>query len=905
MARRIKNAYIIAKKKQLKKIRYSKKIEPVTFNYRLKTLFLIYLLKCIIFSPIIAIKLYFTLMKTHFFKFLLLNFSALVVVLIYIFICYISLPNISKLYNYKPSLSSKFYDRNDNLIFELGNERRTYIPIEQIPKPLIYAFIATEDKTFYTNSGIDFYGLARTAITDVYKFVRRQKLAGASTITQQVVKNILLTNERTITRKIKEIILSYRISKILSKDKIMEIYLNHIYLGMQAYGIVSASEEYFGKTVAQLTIPEMAMLAAMPKAPSAINPFRNYNRALQRRNWVLLRMMEDGYITPDKYEEYKNTELVVTKRHSFYAPFYAPSFFTQNLLTAKETKITKDDLLNNGYKIKLTIDKDLQNLAQNALNHSLENYSKKHGFEGALFSFSENETKQRTPLELLRQVDEPENINKFQIAVVLEVNEDAVKIGLKNNQTGIILLNDMLWAKQKITETEIKDTEIKQCSDVLKVGDVIVVDKKTDDSNYYTLEQLPKINGGVLVMNPQTGEILAMVGGYADPAGGFNRTIQAYRQMGSVIKPFVYATALENGFTPASIFMDADININIGDGIVWSPTNHTKTTAGPTTLRIGLEKSKNTITIRVADAVGIKKIRKTIIKSGLNSNPESNLSTALGSVESSIIDIARAYSAFVNNGVEPNTYLINSVSLQHSSNEVRDSSVFNKIYFSKCDANAMCKVDVEKSTLPEQQENNDENQTDKVNEQSEEQKQQENKTKNKTIFSPETSYQIINMLEGAVIRGTSQRLKSLGIPLASKTGTSNEGKDMWNVAITPELIIVVYVGYDVPMETGNYGSQYALPVTKEILSNLIGQIQFNDFQTPDGIKFIKINRKTGKKVTSNEVEIDNDNVDENKNQTDNTDFIFEAFKEKDLVNEENLQNEQTSEDFIDITDINN
>ena len=899
------NTHTNTEKKKLKPNIASKNSKQINIRYQLKISFFTHLLQCIIFSPIIAVRWYFTLMKTRFFKFLLLNFSALVVILIYLFICYISLPNISKLYNYKPSLSSKFYDRNNNLIFELGNERRTYIPIEQIPKPLIYAFIATEDKTFYTNSGIDFYGLTRTAIIDVYKFVRRQKLAGASTITQQVVKNILLTNERTITRKIKEIILSYRISKILSKDKIMEIYLNHIYLGMQAYGIVSASEEYFGKTVAQLTIPEMAMLAAMPKAPSAINPFRNYNRALQRRNWVLLRMMEDGYITPDKYEEYKNTELIVKKRHNFYAPFYAPAFFTQNLLTAKETHITKNDLLNNGYKIKLTIDKDLQKLAQNALNNSLENYSKKHGFEGAIFSFSEQEIKQYTPLELLRKIDEPENINRFQTAVVLEVNEDAVKIGLKNNQTGTILLNDMLWAKQKITETEIKDTEIKRCSDVLKVGDVIIVDKKTDESNYYTLEQLPKINGGVLAMNPHTGEILAMVGGYADPAGGFNRTIQAYRQMGSVIKPFIYATALENGFTPASIFMDADISINIGDRVVWNPTNHTKTTTGPTTLRIGLEKSKNTITVRVADAVGIKKIRKTIIKSGLNPNPESNLSTALGSVESSLIDIARAYSAFVNNGIKPNTYLIDNISLQNSSNEPKDSLVFNKIYFSDCDANAMCKVDFEKNTIQEQQENTNEAQNNEDVEQNKEQKQQEDKAKNTAIFSPETSYQIINMLEGAVIRGTSQRLKSLGIPLASKTGTSNEGKDMWNVAITPELIIVVYVGYDVPMATGNYGSQYALPVVKEILSNLIGQIQFNDFPTPDGIKFIKINRKTGKKVNSNEVEIDDKNTDNTKNQTDSTDFIFEAFKENDLVNEENLQNEQASEDFIDITDINN
>ena len=329
--------------------------------------------------------------------FLVILFFAL-----YLLYCSVSLPSLEKVFNYKPYLISKFYDANDELIYEYGTEKRTHININQVPKMLVYAFISAEDKTFYTNPGFDIDSLTKTFVRDVIKVARGRRLNGGSTITQQVVKNILLSNERTISRKIKEIILSYRLSKILPKDTIMEIYLNHIYLGMQAYGIVSASDEYFGKSVSQLTIPEMALLAGMPKAPSVINPFRNYNRAIERRNWVLSRMMENGYITQDQYEQYSKTELVVKKKQNDHYPFYAPSFFAKSLLSSKEIGITKDSLLQDGYKVKLTIDGELQRIAQKALNNSLEDYSKKHGYTGPIMMFNESEVKDKTPSELLR-----------------------------------------------------------------------------------------------------------------------------------------------------------------------------------------------------------------------------------------------------------------------------------------------------------------------------------------------------------------------------------------------------------------------------------------------------------------------------------------------------------------------
>ncbi len=902
------------------------------------------LLLFILFFPFFVLWWYFRLLKTKPRQWFFLTFTGVSVVFFYLLFCVITLPKIEKLTEYRPVLSSKFYDRNGEMIFEVGNERREYVEFEKIPKMLVYAFISAEDKTFYTNSGVDFVGLGRTILQDAVKFLRRQRLAGASTITQQVVKNILLTNEYSITRKIKEIILSYKVAKQLPKDKIMEIYLNHIYLGNQAYGISSAALEYFGKTLAQLTVPEMALLAAMPKAPSAINPFRNYKRALVRRNYVLQRMMEDGYITQEQYENYSNAEIVVKKRYNFYYPFYAPAFFAQSLLTSKETKLSKDNVLNDGYIVNLTLDGKMQRLAQKALNENLERYSKNHGFEGAIFSFSEEKMKEKTPAELLRSVDEPENIGKFLLALVLKVEKDKVQVGLKDGTKGFVGLNDMLWAKPKISETEVENIEIKDCSQVLKVGDVVVVGKKTDIGNYYSLEQLPKINGGVLIMNPKSGEILAMVGGYNDPAGSFNRTIQAFRQLGSIVKPFVYGTALEKGYTPTSIFMDADININIGDGIIWTPENDSKTTRGPMTLRRALELSRNTVTVRVANEIGVKSIRKAIKKAKINDNPDHNLGIAIGSVESSLLKIGTAFSNFVNDGVMPQTYMISSVkniienkkiidltteqniededdqeNKKTNKNEKEDNETSNlvlgKLFFTDCDANSQCRIELEDlnnalqtgekkddlkntnekdadkteqgKTKQKQEGLNDNEGKNKENSDSEEGNNKENKvilldekTEKRRLFTPQTAYQILNILQGAVKNGTSRRLSSMPMSLSSKTGTSNGGKDLWNVVMTPELLIVAFVGYDVPTETNNYGGQYALPISKDILMELYNDgYVFGDFKTPDGITFVKVNRNTGIPTE------DDDNA------------IFEAFKETDEIPTEKKEEE------IDITDI--
>ena len=882
----------------------------------------------IIFFPIFLIKWYFELMFKKTFLFFLLNFFVISCISVYFLFCYIKLPDINKLTEYKPVLSSKFYDRNGNLLLEVGDEKRSYIKINDIPKMLIYAFISAEDKSFYTNSGVDFIGLSRTVIQDFKKIIRRQRLAGASTITQQVVKNILLTNEYSFSRKLKEIILSYQISKTLPKDKIMEIYLNHIYLGQQSYGIVTASKQYFNKSVSQLTVPEMALLAAMPKAPSAINPFKNYNRAKTRRNWVLKRMLEDEYITEQQYEKYANTDIALnqTKDNNAY-PFYAPIFFAEknfkDFLKTKNEENIKNNMLNSGYKINLTIDSEIQKLSQEALNHTLQNYTKRHGFSGPILSVSKERMKNEKPEDILKNIEEPDNIGFFNIAIVKEVLKNETKIIVKTKseyKDGIILFNDMSWARQKITETQVDNKILKSCEDVLNVGDIIVVQEKSVNGQYYTLEQLPEINGGVLVMNSKTGEILAMVGGYNDIPGAFNRTTQAFRQLGSTVKPFVYATALDNGFTPASIFMDANISINLGDGVVWEPQNDTRTTNGPMTLRSGLERSRNTITIRIADAIGVKKIRQNIIKLGINDNPDDNLGISIGSVETSLIKLVSAFSIFNNNGILPLTHIISSIEdlnniedknyknefkennylKETSKNDLNKNTLFEKIFFSNCDINNNCKIFAEESdkNIPnniEKRDNNDNNK-DTINELTNNKLNDKNNQKDKKIFSPETSYQILNILQGAVIRGTSRGLSGLNIPLAAKTGTSNGGKDLWTIAITPELTIGVYIGYDIPTETNNYGGQYALPVVREILSKI--NLNQKDFKTPENINFIKINRITGKQT----------------NQNDNKDVIFEVFKKNDVLpqfedsitnenNEESGEQEKIQNENIDLTDL--
>ena len=482
----------------------------------------------------------------------------------------------------------------------------------------------------------------------------------------------------------------------------------------------------------------------------------------------------------------------------------------------------------------------------------------------------------------------------------MAVDDKTAKIGLKDNSVGFINFNDMAWAKQKISETSVSGKRISSCKDIVSIGDVIVVKRKSADSEFFSLEQIPSINGGVVVMNSKSGEILAMVGGYNDQAGAFNRAVQAFRQVGSAIKPFIYGAALDRGFTPASLFMDTELNLNIGKGKVWSPKNHNnKVTDAPMTMRSGLELSKNTVTVRVAMATGMKRVRNIIVNSGINKRPEYNLSIALGSVESSLVNMTAAYGAFANGGVVPNTYLISNVSKIDNS-----ENILGRIYFSNCDINLKCDTDIVNSadisnknikqmisnaSIEELTDEENEKQMEAIKEQENEQIARTDNSQRRPL-SAESAYQITSMLKGAVIRGTSTGLASLNIPIAAKTGTSNGGRDLWTIAFTNDIVVGVYVGHDSPMDTDNYGGTYALPIVRNVFSHIAEKKKFADFTSPNGVKFVKIRKSTGERTL----------------EPTGKDVIFEVFKEKDSLPkmEEVVQEESVgSGPSIDIDDL--
>jgi penicillin-binding protein 1A len=821
------------------------KLNKITYYAKRSVFLLIFLLPFTF--PFYLLLSYFKVFKRNFLAFLLLHIVSFCGIFFYLkIVIFDKLPKIEKIIDYKPSLSTKFYDSQGDIIFELGVQKRSFTPIERIPQKLIQAFIAAEDKTFYTNNGIDLYGIFRMAVTNLYKILKKERLEGASTITQQVVRNILLTNERTITRKLKELILSYQLTKAVRKDKIMEIYLNHIYLGMKSYGVTTASESYFNKNLEHLTLPEMATLAALPKAPSAINPFKNKIRTTSRRNWILKRMLEDRYISEDEYHLAISQDLVVKSvKDTNYSPFYAPVFFAKSNII-KSSIIDEDSLVNNGYSIKLTIDKQMQQIAQNSLNRGLIDYTKKAGFYGPLYQFQESSLSDNNWHKLLLSVDEIDEIGDLTLAIVLKVSKDKVEVGLQDNTVSYIDLNDMLWARRRLASGEI-GPEIKKCSDILSVGDIIAV-KKVQDK--VTLEQIPKINGSLVAIDSKTGKILAMVGGYLDIAGSFNRATQAIRQLGSTVKPFIYAAALESNITPADIFMDSDISFNIGSGVVWKPRNHTRTTDGPVTFRMGLEKSLNTVTVRISDRIGVSKIRNYLIDFGINKDPEANLSVAVGSIESSLLAVVRGYSCFVNQGVMLDPYIVEEI----KSND----SAFEKILLTGIDFNPVVHNSITDSTVAENEK--------------------------KPIISSDSAYQVLSILEGAVKRGTAHQLSSLDFPVAAKSGTSDKGKDLWTIAITADVIVGVYVGYDNNLPTEKYGSQVSLPIVKEFLSLM--KHSNSNFKMPEKpLQYVKIDRLTGKRTNrplSNEV-------------------IYELFKISDQLPK--FESELGEEKIYDITDL--
>ena len=719
------------------------------------------------------------------------------------------LPDFAFLKTYKPAVSTKVYDIKGDVIADFSRERRSFINIDQVPKKVVSAFLSAEDKNFYKHPGIDAIGITRAVFKNIENFITGKRLEGASTITQQVAKNFLLTSDVSLARKVKEAILAFRIEKSLSKKRILELYLNEIYLGERSYGIASASMTYFDKSINDINFSEAALLAALPKAPSKYNPYRNYDAVKQRKNWVLKRMYENKFITKKQLETSLKYKIKLKKR--LLIMDMSPAYFVEEIRKNLIDKYGEKKIYKQGFYIKTSLDKKIQKVATNSLNKNLVNYSKRHGWTGPLYR---NYNYQKF-LELINK--KTNKSNKFTLALVGEVFDDRVKIITEKNENGFVFYQNVKWAKKRITQ-DLHKGYPKRISDVFNEGDVIYV-KKLNKLDHWSLEQIPLVNGAVVVMNPWSGRVLALSGGFDFTINQFNRATQAERQPGSAFKPFVYATALENNYKPNSIVLDAPFVIYQNKNeYKWKPKNYTGRFYGKQLFRYGIEKSNNLMTVRIANDVGLTKINKKAKELDIYKNTANILSSSLGSGETTLLKITSAYGSFVNGGKKLEPTLIDLIQDRNGKTIYKN----NKLFCLGC----RDEFDFKNPPLVE--------------------------NRYTRVFNEDVSYQMVNILKGVVERGTGKKLKKLNFELAGKTGTTNENLDAWFIGFTPELLIGVYIGFDEPTTLGKKetGSKAALPVFYDIMKELKPNKFIPFFKSTETVKFAKINPKTGKKTFS-------------------------------------------------------
>jgi penicillin-binding protein 1A len=739
------------------------------------------------------------------------------------------LPDYSQLQDYEPPVTTRVHAADGSLVAEYARERRLYIPIQAVPKRVINAFLAAEDKNFYEHGGLDFMGIARAAISYIENYGSGRHPQGASTITQQVAKNFLLSNEVSFTRKIKEALLALKIERTYSKDKILELYLNEIYLGMGTYGIAAASLVYFDKSVSELTIPEAAYLAALPKAPNNYHPFRQHARALERRNWVIDQMADAGFISADAAAKAKRTSLGVTRKPTG-AHMFSAEYFAEEVRRELYDRYGEKKLYEGGLSVRTTLDTRLQVLARKTLIDGLVRYDEAHGYRGAVDKI--DISSDWGPK--LAAVKSLSDVAPWQLAVVLEVSDKSARIGLqpghepggyisKERKVGIIPLDGVKWAK-------VKGRAPRKVGDVLAPGDVIYVEP-TNDTGQFALRQVPKISGAMVVEDPWTGRVLAMVGGFSYDQSQFNRATQALRQPGSSFKPIVYATALDNGYTPSTLILDAPIEIDQGPGVgTWRPANYEKDFYGPSTLRFGLEHSRNVMTVRLAQDVGMPLIAEYAKRFGIYDNLPPYLSFALGAGETTLMRMVTAYAMIDNGGRRVKPTLIDRIQDRYGHTVYRH----DQRECIGCDAKKW-NNQPEPSLIDRREQ----------------------------VLDPMTAYQITSLMEGVVQRGTGTILRSLKRPVAGKTGTTSDYKDAWFIGFTPDIVAGVYIGFDKPksLGRGETGGRVAAPVVRDFLKDALAGKPPVPFRVPPGIKLVRVDHKTGMRAGPN-----------------TTDVILEAFK---------------------------
>jgi len=714
------------------------------------------------------------------------------------------LPDYTQLKNYEPPVMTRVHAGDGSILAEYAHERRLYLPSSAIPDRVKQAFISAEDKNFYTHHGIDPEGVVRAALV----LVKGDKhMQGASTITQQVAKNFLLTNERSFDRKIKEALLSMRIEQTYSKERILELYLNEIYLGLGNYGIAAAALNYFDKSVNELSLAESAYLAGLPKGPNNYNPYRNREAAIARRNYVIERMVENGYVTRAEGDAAKAEPLTVNPR-ALSPNSIAAGYFAEEVRRELNDRYGDKKLYEGGLSVRATLDPKMQLMARKALADGLVRFDEAHGWRGPVKQIEIGSDWGQA----LGQIPALGDVAPWRLAVVLDVNDASARIGLqppkeksgeisRERETGVVTADGARWTRKKLKQ-------------VFAPGDVVYVEAIEGKPGQYRLRQIPEISGAIVAMDPYTGRVFAMVGGFSFDQSAFNRATQALRQPGSSFKPFVYSAALDNGYTPSSIILDEPIEIAQPDGSVWRPENFESGNYGPHTLRYGIEHSKNLMTVRLARDIGMPLIAEYARRFGIYDDMLPVLSMALGAGETTLMRMVTAYSMLANGGKRIKPTLIDRIQdrwghtiYRHDERECLG-----------CDAPKF-----EPDSQPKLVDNSEQ------------------------VLDPLTAYQITSIMEGVIQRGTGVSIREVGKHLAGKTGTTNDAKDLWFVGYSPDLAVGVYLGFDKPRSLGDsaQAALYAAPIFRDFMKMALADKADTPFRVPPGIKLISVDVKSG------------------------------------------------------------
>jgi len=703
------------------------------------------------------------------------------------------LPDYKQLADYQPPIVTRVYAGDGRLLAEYATEKRVFMPVKAMPHLVLNAFIAAEDKEFYSHPGINLASMARAGITDVMRLREGRRPVGASTITQQVAKNFFLGNEVSLQRKVKEALVAIRMEQALSKDRILELYLNEIYLGGGSYGVAAAALSYFNKSLDELDVAEAAFLGGLPKAPNAYNPQRNPEAAKGRRDWVIDRMAEDGFITAEQAEAAKAEPLKTVRRAV--SDTVTANYFAEEVRRELVAQYGENDLYKGGLTVRTSLDPKLQGLADTALRDGLIAYDRRHGWRGPVQHLPLGpDWRQR--LAALPPVAGADEVG-WKSAFVLSTNAEGASIGLADGVTGHIPVTEIRWAHR------------------LLPGDVVLVELLNGTTSSYGLRQIPEVSGAMVVIDPHTGRVLAISGGFSYEISQFDRATQAHRQIGSAIKPFVYLAALQHGFTPSTRVLDGPIEVDQGPGLPkWTPANYTHKSYGLLPLRIGIEQSLDLLTVRLGTMIGLEAIAHALEGFGIMDHMPREYSMVLGAGETTPLRLTTAYAMLVNGGKRLSPTLIDRV-------QDRDGATVYRADDRQC---AKCQASAyDGQPAPELTDDRPQ------------------------VVDPASAYQMVSILQGVVERGTGHSIASLGRPLAGKTGTTNDSNDTWFVGFSPDLAAGVFVGYDTPKSLGAHetGATVAVPIFKEFMASALKDKPSVPFRIPPGVLLVRVDHSTG------------------------------------------------------------